>query len=61
MKLGTRSPEKLQQWVDQTEGTVSADSFAEAAAHGDVVVLAVLGAAAEDVLDLAGREQGVIE
>lgn len=56
VKLGTRSPEKLQQWVDQTEGTVSADSFAEAAAHGDVVVLAVLGAAAEDVLDLAGRE-----
>ena len=50
MKLGTRSPENLQQWVDQTEGTVSAGSFADAATHGDVVVLAVLGAAAEDVI-----------
>lgn len=59
VKLGTRSPEKLQEWLDEVEGgegTVSVGSFAEAAAHGDVAVLAVLGEAVEDVLELAGAE-----
>lgn len=54
--LGTRSPEKLQEWLDETEGTVSVGSFAEATAHGDVVILATVGDAVEDVIDLAGAE-----
>lgn len=59
VKLGTRSPETLRDWLDELEGgdgAVSVGSFAEAAAHGDVVVLAVLGEAVEDVLELAGPE-----
>lgn len=59
VKLGTRSPEKLQDWlgeVEGAEGTASVGSFAEAAAHGDVAVFAVSGEAAEDVLELAGPE-----
>ncbi|MFC7006414.1 NADPH-dependent F420 reductase [Halalkalicoccus salilacus] len=58
VKLGTHSPERLQDWLGEVEGAggaVSVGSFAEAAAHGDMAVLAVLGEVA-DVLDLAGPE-----
>jgi hypothetical protein len=62
--LGTRSSEELRDWLDEiaeagVDGTVAVGSFAEAAAHGDVAVLAVLGEAAGDVLELAGPEQFV--
>jgi 8-hydroxy-5-deazaflavin:NADPH oxidoreductase len=56
VKLGTRSPEELREWLGETEESVAVGSFAEAAAHGDLAVLAVLGEAAEDVLELAGPE-----
>lgn len=59
VKLGTRSPEELEDWLGEVEGTggvVSVGSFAEAAAHGDVAVLAVLGEAVGDVIELAGPE-----
>lgn len=56
VKLGTRRPEALDEWAAETDGNVSVGSFADAAAHGDVAVLAVLGEAAMDVLDLAGPE-----
>lgn len=56
VKLGTRSPEKLQEWLDGIEGSASVGSFGEAAEFGDIVILAVLGEAAADVLDLAGTE-----
>lgn len=55
--LGTRSPEKLQEWLDETDGAVSVGSFADTAAHGDVVVLAVRGDAVDAVLDAAGPER----
>ncbi|MFC7204818.1 NADPH-dependent F420 reductase [Haloferax namakaokahaiae] len=54
--LGTRSPDALEQWADETTGTVSVGTFDEAASHGDIVVLAVLGEAAEAVVDMAGPE-----
>jgi 8-hydroxy-5-deazaflavin:NADPH oxidoreductase len=56
VKLGTRTPEKLQAWSTETEGTVSVGSFSDAASFGDIVVLSVLGAAVEDVLELTGPE-----
>src|SRR5439155_26515513 len=43
-------------WLKDTKGKASAGSPKEAAAHGEVIVLAVLGAAVDDVIDLAGRE-----
>lgn len=55
--LGTRSPETLEPWESETAGTVSVGSFYEAAAFGDVAVLAVRGAAVPDVLELAGADQ----
>jgi predicted dinucleotide-binding enzyme len=53
--LGTRSPasDKVQAWVAEGEAR-SAGTFAEAAAFGELVVLATLGLAAEEALELAG-------
>lgn len=54
--VGTRNPAKLAEWMAGIDGTVSAGSFAEAAAHGDVAVLAVKGEAAEAVIESADPE-----
>lgn len=54
--LGTRSPEQLDDWLAETEGTVAVGSFAEAASHGDLAVLAVRGDAAEQVVAQVGPE-----
>jgi predicted dinucleotide-binding enzyme len=52
--LGTREISKLNDWVKTGEGQVG--SFSQAAAFGDVVVLASKGTAAESALQLAGAE-----
>lgn len=54
VRLGTRDPAKLAAWAKEAGPHASIGSFAEAAAFGDVVVLATHGAATEAVLDLAG-------
>lgn len=51
---GTREPEKLATWKEGAGAKGSVGTFAEAAAWGEVVVLAVKGGAAESVIDLAG-------
>lgn len=51
--LGTSSPAKLQAWVASVPGAHAA-SFTEAAAGADLVVLAVKGSAALDVLQATG-------
>ncbi len=51
--MGTRDPAKLEEWSAKNPGA-QVKSFAEAAAFGDVVVLAVAGEAALDALKLAG-------
>jgi 8-hydroxy-5-deazaflavin:NADPH oxidoreductase len=53
--IGSRLPEKLADWVGQNP-TGSAGSFADAAAFGELVVLAVKGKAALEALRLAGAE-----
>jgi predicted dinucleotide-binding enzyme len=50
--LGTRDPSKLASWTQSTGGT--SGSLSDAASFGEVLVLAVKGSAAEDVLRLAG-------
>jgi predicted dinucleotide-binding enzyme len=56
VKLGTREPgsEKVRSWVVKTGGTTSAGTFAEAAAHAEVAVLATLWAGTRSALELAG-------
>ena len=53
--LGTRDPAKLADWLGENPG-VRVGTFEEAAADGELLVLAVKGSAAEDVLALAGAE-----
>ena len=50
--LGTRTTAKLEEWTTRNSG-IRIGSFAEAAKFGDLVVLAVKGAAALDALGLA--------
>ena len=55
--LGSRSPGKpdLEKWKRATQGKVSTGTFAEAAAHGELLVLCCLGSASNEVIDLAGE------
>jgi predicted dinucleotide-binding enzyme len=53
VKLGSGTPAKLAGYVAATPGA-TAGSFADAAAHGEIVILAVKGGAALDVLRAAG-------
>lgn len=51
--MGTRTPAKLAEWLAKNpQGRIA--SFADAAKYGELVVLAVKGSAAMDVLRLAG-------
>ena len=51
---GSRDVTKLEAWKTAAGTHAHTGSFSEAAAYGDVVVLAVKGAVAEAALDLAG-------
>ena len=53
---GTRSPEKLEQWRAGAGAKASAASFGDAVKGADLVVLAVKGSAAEEVVRLAGPD-----
>jgi predicted dinucleotide-binding enzyme len=50
----TRDPAKLQAWKASASGEAAIGTYEQAAKWGDVVVLAVKGLVAEDVLDQAG-------
>jgi len=51
--IGTREPSKLKDWAAEHAG-VKVAGFPETAAFGEVVILAVVGAAALDAVKLAG-------
>ena len=55
--IGTRGPDKpeLSEWLAGDGVGVAVGTFAQAAAHGELLVLAVLGNAAEQAIDDAGR------
>jgi len=54
--IGSRTPgtDKLKAWARKAGKGASTGSFEKAASYGSVLVLATLGTAAEDVIDLAG-------
>jgi len=56
VKIGSRTPnsDKLRDWMKKAGRMASVGSFADAAKYGDIVVLATLGTAAEEVINLAG-------
>ena len=51
---GSRDPSKLDEWKSEAGDNASAGTFEQAAAWGDIVVLAVKGTAAESAVDLCG-------
>jgi hypothetical protein len=51
---GSREPAKLDKWKSEAKGEASTGTFADAAKWGEIVVLAVKGSAAVDVVALAG-------
>lgn len=53
VKIGTRDPAKLKDWLSQAGPKASAGSFEEAAHFGEVIVLATLWAATESVIKSA--------
>ncbi len=55
--LGSRDPGKLKEWRGAAGPEARTGNFAETAAFGDTLVLAVAGAAAEEAVRLAGPEQ----
>lgn len=55
VKMGTRDATKLADTVSNSGGKISVGTFAEAAAFGEILVLAVKGKIASDVLKLAGE------
>jgi predicted dinucleotide-binding enzyme len=55
VQIGTRNPAKLKDWSAKNPG-VTVKSFAEVAAFGDVVVLAVGGEVAQQALELIGSD-----
>ena len=55
VKLGTRDTGKLADFLSKAGGKASAGTFADAAAFGEILVLAVKGNAALDALKLAGE------
>jgi 8-hydroxy-5-deazaflavin:NADPH oxidoreductase len=55
VEIGTREPAKLKDWSTKSPG-LKVNSFAQAAAFGDVVVLAVGGEVAQEALRLVGPE-----
>jgi len=51
--LGSRTPEKLASWLRETGKGVSSGTFSETAKFGELVVLAVNGAAAVEAIQMA--------
>ena len=53
VKVGTRNPEKLSDWLNSEEGKdILSGAFEETAEYGDIIVLAVKGNVAKDVVRL---------
>jgi predicted dinucleotide-binding enzyme len=56
--IGSRDPHKpeLEEWLSGEGAGIKSGTFAQTAAHGDLLVLAVLGNAAEEAIADAGAE-----
>jgi predicted dinucleotide-binding enzyme len=52
--IGTRNAVKFQDWLSKAGTNLSVGSFSDAAAHGEILLLACLGKATQEVIQLAG-------
>lgn len=56
VKIGSREPEKLADWVEKAGERASAGTFEEVARFGDLIVLATHGQGTESALRMAGPQ-----
>ncbi|MGH9467953.1 MAG: NADPH-dependent F420 reductase [Terriglobales bacterium] len=56
VKLGSREPAKLTSWVQEAGNNASCGAVSETAKFGDLIVLAVSGAAAVQAIQMAGAD-----
>jgi len=56
VKIGSRDPGKLEDWLEKTGPKASAGTFAEAAAFGEILVLSTLWGGTEHAIQLAEVE-----
>ena len=56
VKIGTSNPNKLNDWIKSSGTNASVGSFADAASFGEIIILAVKGTAAMNVLEKAGSK-----
>src|SRR4029077_14809356 len=56
VKLGSRDPQKLDEWVKSAGAHASSGTFADTARFGDLLIVATLGTGTEHALQLAGPE-----
>ena len=56
VKIGTSNPNKLNDWIKNSGTNASIGSFADAASFGEIIILAVKGTAAMNVLKKAGSK-----
>ncbi len=54
--IGSRNPEKLQTFVDESGGRIRAGTFEEAARFGELIAIATLFAGTREALELAGPQ-----
>jgi predicted dinucleotide-binding enzyme len=54
VKIGSRDPQKLAEWANAAGERASTGTFEEAARFGDILVLATLGTATPDAIQMAG-------
>ena len=54
VKVGSRTPQKLAEWVAAAGEHASAGTFEEAARFGDILIIATLGTATADAIRMAG-------
>jgi len=54
--IGSRNPDKLNEWKSRNTGKIKTGTFSETAAFGTILVLAVKGTAAKNALQLAGMQ-----
>lgn len=56
VKIGTRDPNKLAAWIARHRARASAGSFSDAAAFGDVVVIATAWSGTASAIEMAGPQ-----
>ena len=56
VKIGTRDPGKLKEWVAKSTDRASAGSFFDAAKFGDVIVIATSWSGIQNAVEMAGKE-----